>query len=48
MEINLDNEMAEKIKNYTMDKQNEDYNKFYKNENLKISLINIDSSISLS
>jgi hypothetical protein len=44
MEINLDNEMAEKIKNYTMDKQNEDYNKFYKNENLKISLINIDSS----
>lgn len=43
MEINLDNENNEKIKIYTMDKQKADYEQFYKNENLKISLINIDS-----
>jgi len=44
MEINLDDENAERIRNYTTDKQNDDYNKFYKNEQLKITLVNVDSS----
>lgn len=44
MEINLENEMKEKQQVYNLDKQNEDYDKFYKHQNLKVSLINIDSS----
>ena len=43
MEINLDNENKIKNKNFLEDKQSEEYENFYKKEQLKVSLINIDS-----
>lgn len=43
MEINLDVEKKNKSKQLTEDKQTEEYEKFYKKEELKVSLINIDS-----
>ena len=43
MEINLDNENKIKNKNFIEDKQSEEYENFYKKEQLKVSLINIDS-----
>ena len=44
MEINLEKEALEKNNKLIRDKQSEDYEKFYKKENLKVSLINVDSS----
>lgn len=44
MEINLEKEALEKNNKLIRDRQAEDYDKFYKKENLKVSLINIDSS----
>jgi hypothetical protein len=44
MEINLDNENKSKMKKLTEDKQTEDYDKFYRKEEYKVSLINIDSA----
>jgi len=43
MEINLDNENNIKNKKLYEDKQSEEYDNFYKKEELKVSLINIDS-----
>ena len=43
MEINLDNENNIKNKKLYEDKQEEKYENFYKQEQLKVSLINIDS-----
>jgi hypothetical protein len=43
MEINLDNENKIKAKQLSEEKQMDDYEKFYKKEELKVSLINIDS-----
>ena len=43
MEINLDVEKKTKEKQLAEDKQSEEYEKFYKKEELKVSLINIDS-----
>jgi len=43
MEINLDNENKIKNKNFLEDKQSEEYENFYKKEQLNVSLINIDS-----
>lgn len=43
MEINLDNENTIKNKKLDEDKQEEKYENFYKKEQLKVSLINIDS-----
>jgi hypothetical protein len=43
MEINLDNENNIKNKKLYEDKQSEEYENFYKKEQLKVSLINIDS-----
>ena len=43
MEINLDNENKIKNKKFLEDKQSEEYENFYKEEQLKVSLINIDS-----
>ena len=43
MEINLDIEKKNKSKQLEEDKQTEEYEKFYKKEELKVSLINIDS-----
>ena len=43
MEINLDIEKKNKSKQLAEDKQIEEYDKFYKKEELKVSLINIDS-----
>ena len=43
MEINLDNENKIKNKIFLEDKQSEEYENFYKKEQLKVSLINIDS-----
>jgi hypothetical protein len=43
MEINLDNENKIKNKKLLEDKQSEEYDNFYKKEQLKVSLINIDS-----
>jgi hypothetical protein len=43
MEINLDNENNIKNKKLYEDKQEEEYENFYKKEQLKVSLINIDS-----
>jgi len=44
MEINLEKEALEKNNKLIRDKLSEDYDKFYKKENLKVSLINVDSS----
>ena len=43
MEINLDNENKIKDKKLFEDKKAEEYDNFYKKEQLKVSLINIDS-----
>lgn len=44
MELNIDKINEEKNKKMTKDKNLEDYDKFYKKDNYKISLINIDSA----
>lgn len=44
MEINLETESQQKIKQYNIDKTNEEIDKYYSKENYKVSLINIDSS----
>jgi hypothetical protein len=44
MEINIDDEYKNKVDKLTKDKNIEDYTKFYKIDELKVSLINIDSA----
>ena len=44
MEINLENKNKVKMKQLSEDKQQEEYDKFYRKEEYKVSLINVDSS----
>lgn len=44
MEINLDNEKNKKNKQLNIDKNTEEYDNFYRKEQFKVSLINVDSS----